>query len=47
MPKGGLIPVPLICILSFGTPVALAEGEAKPDFLARARQSVLDMQPKP
>lgn len=47
MPKGGLIPVPLICILSFGTPVTLRDEETKPDFLGRARQAVLDMQPSP
>ncbi|GAB2901261.1 lysophospholipid acyltransferase family protein [Uliginosibacterium flavum] len=46
MPKGNLLPVPLVCILSFGTPVALGAEEAKPEFLLRARQAVLDMMPK-
>lgn len=43
MPKGNLLPVPLLCFLSFGEPVALAETEAKADFLARAREAVLAM----
>ncbi len=46
MPKGNLLPVPLVCILSFGAPVALGAEEAKPDFLVRARQAVLDMMPR-
>ncbi|MDP5239956.1 lysophospholipid acyltransferase family protein [Uliginosibacterium sp. 31-16] len=46
MPKGNLLPVPLVCILSFGAPVGLGADEAKPDFLVRARQAVLDMMPK-
>lgn len=43
MPKGELLPVPLVCILSFGAPVALGAEEPKADFLARARQSILDL----
>ena len=46
MPKGNLLPVPLVCILSFGTPVALQEDETKPEFLARAQAAVLAMRPK-
>lgn len=46
MGKGECLPVPLICVLSFGTPLALAPEEAKPDFLNRARQALLDMQPR-
>lgn len=45
MPKGELLPVPLVCILTFGAPVALGADEAKADFLARARQAILDMRP--
>ena len=47
MPKGTLVPVPLICSLSFGQPVTLARGEAKPDFLERARQALLGLAPPP
>lgn len=46
MPKGELLPVPLVCILTFGAPVALGADESKVDFLRRARQTILDMQPR-
>ena len=46
MPKGELLPVPLVCILTFGAPVALGADEVKADFLRRARQAILDMQPR-
>lgn len=41
LPKGSLVPVPLTCVARFGCPLALAEGEAKPDFLGRAREAVV------
>ena len=41
LPKGSLVPVPLSCIARFGAPMHLAEGEAKPDFLNRAREAVV------
>ncbi len=46
MPKGHLLPVPLVCVLSFGAPISLTEAESKPDFLARAREAVLAMRPR-
>ncbi|NSL54583.1 lysophospholipid acyltransferase family protein [Uliginosibacterium aquaticum] len=46
MPKGNLLPVPLVCVLSFGTPLALGAEEAKADFLLRAREAVLAMMPQ-
>ena len=45
MGKGEFLPVPLICVLSFGTPLALAPDEAKPAFLTRARQALIDLLP--
>ncbi|MBN8629973.1 MAG: 1-acyl-sn-glycerol-3-phosphate acyltransferase [Rhodobacterales bacterium] len=45
MPKGEVIPVPLICTLTFGAPLHLAEGEAKDAFLARATQALLALKP--
>lgn len=45
MPKGEIIPVPLICTLTFGAPLHLAAGEAKDAFLARASQALLACQP--
>lgn len=43
MPKGELLPVPLVCILNFGLPLGLLSNETKPDFLARARQAIIDL----
>lgn len=45
MPKGEVIPVPLICTLTFGAPLHLAEGEAKDAFLARTTQALLALRP--
>ncbi len=36
MPSGEVIPLPLICTVTFGAPVHVAEGEAKDAFLSRA-----------
>lgn len=44
MPKGEIVPVPLICTLTFGAPVHLAPGEAKDAFLARAAAALLALQ---
>ncbi len=41
MPKGEVIPVPLICTLTFGAPVHIATDETKDAFLARATQALL------
>ncbi len=46
MPKGSLIPIPLLCTLSFGQPLTLAPDEAKADFLARARTALLALAPE-
>ncbi len=40
LPKGEFVPVPILGGVTFGTPLRLEEGESKPDFLERARQSV-------
>jgi 1-acyl-sn-glycerol-3-phosphate acyltransferase len=45
MPKGSLIPVPLLCTLSFGPPVAPIDGESRDAFLVRARTALLDLAP--
>ena len=45
MPKGEVIPVPLICTLTFGAPLHLTEGEGKEAFLARAAQALRSLQP--
>lgn len=41
MPKGEVIPVPLICTLTFGAPLDIEPEEAKDAFLARATQALL------
>jgi 1-acyl-sn-glycerol-3-phosphate acyltransferase len=40
LPKGEILPVPLLCSVTFGGPMQLGPGETKPDFLARARRAV-------
>ncbi|MES2887934.1 MAG: lysophospholipid acyltransferase family protein [Pseudomonadota bacterium] len=41
MPKGEVVPVPLLCSVTFGAPVQLQPGEDKRVFLARAREAVM------
>jgi 1-acyl-sn-glycerol-3-phosphate acyltransferase len=41
MPKGEVIPVPLICTLTFGAPLHIEPEETKDAFLARATQALL------
>lgn len=45
MPKGEIVPVPLICTLLFGDPVHIAEGEEKEAFLSRATAALLALRP--
>jgi 1-acyl-sn-glycerol-3-phosphate acyltransferase len=46
MPKGELIPIPILCTVSFGMPVRLREGEEKTAFLERARAALLSLRPR-
>ena len=41
MPKGEVVPVPVLCSVSFGAPVQLAPGEERRVFLDRARAAVI------
>jgi 1-acyl-sn-glycerol-3-phosphate acyltransferase len=41
MPKGEVVPVPILCSVTFGTPLSLRPGEEKNAFLGRAREAVL------
>jgi len=41
LPRGEFLPVPLLSCISFGPPMWLENGEAKADFLVRARKAVL------
>jgi 1-acyl-sn-glycerol-3-phosphate acyltransferase len=46
MPKGRALPLPLLCTLSFGTPLQRLEDESKEAFLERARNALLAMAPE-
>jgi 1-acyl-sn-glycerol-3-phosphate acyltransferase len=41
MPKGEVLPVPVLCSVTFGTPVKLEQGEDRRVFLDRARAAVI------
>jgi 1-acyl-sn-glycerol-3-phosphate acyltransferase len=41
MPKGEVVPVPILCSVTFGAPLALQPGEDKRAFLDRARNAVV------
>lgn len=41
LPKGEIVPVPLLCSISFGAPMRLQENEDKDAFLARIREALL------
>lgn len=45
LPKGEILPVPILCSVNFGTPIALQSGESKHDFIARAQQAVSQLRP--
>ncbi len=47
MPKGEIIPVPLICTLTFGAPIHVSQDEAKDSFLARASDALLALAQAP
>lgn len=40
LPRGEVLPVPLLSCITFGSPIWLEAGELKADFLKRARESV-------
>lgn len=40
MPKGEVLPVPLLSCITFGTPTRVGPSEPRPAFLARARDAV-------
>jgi 1-acyl-sn-glycerol-3-phosphate acyltransferase len=45
MPKGEVVPVPVLCTVTFGAPLRLEEGEDKRVFLDRAREAVIAQRP--
>lgn len=45
MPKGEIVPIPLICRVTFGESMKLQCGEAKEAFIARAENALLTLSP--
>lgn len=45
MPKGELVPIPLLCTVSFGAAMHLNDGEDKEAFLGRARAALIALSP--
>jgi 1-acyl-sn-glycerol-3-phosphate acyltransferase len=41
MPKGEVVPVPILCSVTFGAPIQLEPGEERRAFLDRARHAVM------
>jgi hypothetical protein len=41
MPKGEVVPVPVLCSVSFGQPLQLGEGEERRALLERARSAAI------
>jgi 1-acyl-sn-glycerol-3-phosphate acyltransferase len=47
MPKGQVLPIPLLCTLTFGAPLKVAPGEDKDAFLGRLRDGLVALAPPP
>lgn len=45
LPKGAILPIPLMCQVRFGEAISLQEGEEKADFIERTRQALLALSP--
>lgn len=45
LPKGEVLPSPILCSVRFGTPMFLQEGEDKLTFINRARSAMLQLAP--
>jgi 1-acyl-sn-glycerol-3-phosphate acyltransferase len=43
MPKGEFVPIPLLCTVVLGAPIALVDGEGKGGFLERCRRALLTL----
>jgi hypothetical protein len=41
LPKGEVVPVPVLCSVTFGAPLHLQDGEERQVFLERARSAVI------
>lgn len=45
MPKGKLVPIPLLCTVTFGAPLRVDPGETREQFLKRAEAALLALAP--
>ena len=45
MPKGRLLPVPLLCTVTVGAPIRILAGEEKTPFVERTRNALLALMP--
>ncbi|WP_396267924.1 lysophospholipid acyltransferase family protein [Ideonella sp.] len=45
MPKGEVVPVPILCTVTFGAPMQVLPDEDKTNFLTRARDAVMALRP--
>ena len=45
LPKGEIIPIPLVCTVTFGTPVQLQSDESKQNFIQRAEAALRALAP--
>jgi len=43
MPKGEVVPVPILCSVTFGTPIKVEADEERGAFLTRARDAVMSL----
>lgn len=41
MPKGEVVPIPVLCSVTFGAPCPVLANESRADYLARAREAVI------
>lgn len=46
MPRGEVVPIPLLCTVTFGPPLSLHDGESKEDFIARAEAALMTLSPE-
>ncbi|MGD9128090.1 MAG: lysophospholipid acyltransferase family protein, partial [Planctomycetia bacterium] len=46
LPRGQVLPVPLLSVVTFGAPMWIEAGESKASFLTRARDAVVALRPK-
>lgn len=46
LPKGFILPIPLLCDLYLGEPLVYQDNEDKVDFLSRAEKALLSLNPK-